>query len=197
MLKAVLFDMDGTITRPHIDWAALRQRLGVPAGVPIMEYIENLPPPRQEEANALLEAVEMEAAAEAVLNPGAAELLTQLRRDGLRLALITNNHRRAMQVVVEKFGLDFDLLLSREDAPLKPAPDLLLLALAQFGCAAAEACFVGDGRYDRVASEAAGVFYIHLAHDGQAPAEGLTVPSLGALPACLHQAGLLAGATGD
>ncbi|MBI2503393.1 MAG: HAD-IA family hydrolase [Candidatus Latescibacteria bacterium] len=195
MLKAVLFDMDGTITRPHIDWAELRQRLQVPAGVSIMDYIESLPPPRQEQASAVLEAVEMEAATEAALNPGAAELLVQLCRDGLRLALITNNHRRAMQVVVEKFGLDFDLLLSREDAPLKPAPDLLLLALERFGCTPAEACFVGDGRYDRVASEAAGVFYIHL--DPQAPAEGLTVPSLGELRTCLREAGLLDGTAGD
>ncbi len=189
MLKAVLFDMDGTITRPHIDWAALRGRLQVPAGVPIMEYIESLPSPLQEQASAVLEEVEMEAAIEAVLNPGAAELLGQLRRDGLRLALITNNHRQAMRMIVEKFGLDFDLLLSREDALLKPAPDLLFLALAQFGCTPAEACFVGDGRYDRLASEAAGVPYIHLAHDDQVPAEGLAVSSLDALRRCLREAG--------
>ncbi len=190
MLKAVLFDMDGTITQPHINWASLRQRLQVPAGVPIMEYIESLSSPPREQANALLEAVEMEAAVAAVLNPGAAELLDQLRRDGLRLALITNNHRRAMQVVVEKFGLRFDLLLCREDAPLKPAPDLLFLALDHFGCTAAEACFVGDGRYDRMASEAAGVCYIHLAHEGGERVEGLAVPSLEVLPVCLQEAGL-------
>jgi HAD superfamily hydrolase (TIGR01509 family) len=193
MLKAVLFDMDGTITRPHIDWAALRQRLGVPAGVPIMGYVESLPSPQQEEAGAVLEEVEMAAALAAELNPGAAEVLAQLRQEGLRLALITNNHRRAMQVVVEKFGLGFDLLLSRENAPLKPAPDLLLLALEHFGCVPTEACFVGDGRYDRAASEAAGVAYIHLAHDGQGPVEGLAVPSLAALRACLRGAGLLGG----
>ena len=191
MLKAVLFDMDGTITRPHIDWAALRQRLQVPAGVPIMTYIESLPSPQQEEASAVLEAVEMEAAVEAVLNPGAGKLLGQFQ------ALITNNHRRAMQVIVEKFGLGFDLVLSREDAPLKPAPDLLFLALAQFDCAPAEACFVGDGRYDRAASEAAGVPYINLAHEGGEKVERLWVPSLTALWACLRQAGLWDGATGD
>ena len=96
-----------------------------------------------------------------------------------------------MQVVVEKFDLGFDLLLSREDAPLKPAPDLLFLALAHFGCTAAEACFVGDGRYDRLASEAAGVPYVHLAHEGGEKVEGVTVPSLAALWACLGAAGLL------
>ena len=187
--RLVVFDMDGTITRPHIDWTVLRQRLQVPAGVPIMAYIESLPSPRQEQANAVLEEVEMEAAVEAVLNPGAAELLGQLRARSLKLALITNNHRRAMQVVVEKFDLDFDLLLSREDAPLKPAPDLLLLALDKFRCAPAEACFVGDGQYDRLASEAAGVPYIHLAHDGQALPEGLAVRSLAEVWTCLSGAG--------
>lgn len=193
MLKAVLFDMDGTITRPHIDWAALRERLQVPAGVPIMAFIESLPSPQRQVANALLEEVEMEAATAAVLNPGAAEVLIQLRQEGLRLALVTNNHRRAMQVVVESFGLDFDLLLSREDAPLKPAPDLVLLALRHFGCAPTEACFVGDGRYDRMASEAAGVPYIHLAHEGGEQVEGLAVPSLAALRACLRDTGWWGG----
>lgn len=187
MLKAVFFDMDGTITKPHIDWAALRQRLAVPTGVPIMAFIESLPSAQREEASAVLEEAEMEAAVEAALNPGAAELLARLRRGGLKLALITNNHRRAMQVVVAKFGLDFDLLHSREDAPLKPAPDLLLLALRHFGCLPAEACFVGDGRYDQAASEAAGVPYIHLVHEGGEKVEGLAVNSLEALHGLLAQ----------
>ena len=43
MLKAILFDMDGTITRPNIDWKDLRARVGVPEGVPIMAHIDSLP----------------------------------------------------------------------------------------------------------------------------------------------------------
>ena len=76
-----------------------------------------------------------------------------------------------MHHIVEKFHLEFDLLLSREDAQLKPAPDLLLLALDRFQLTPEQTCFVGDGRYARMASDAAGIPYIHLANDGQ-PADG-------------------------
>jgi HAD superfamily hydrolase (TIGR01509 family) len=178
VLRAIVFDMDGTITRPHIDWPALRQRVGVPQGMPIMEYIEGLPEPARSRAHGVVEETEMEAADAAVLNPGALELLGRLRRRAVRLALVTNNHRRAMRTVVDRFGLEFDLLLSREDARLKPAPDLLLMAIDRLEVAASEACSVGDGRYDRDASEAAGIRYIHLSHDPALPTTEPTVHSL-------------------
>jgi HAD superfamily hydrolase (TIGR01509 family) len=178
MLKAILFDMDGTITCPHIDWHALRQRVGAPQGVPIMEYADSLSNPQKERAHALVEAAEMEAAEQAVLNPGARELLVELRAYPLRLALVTNNNRKAMRTIVDKFRLDFDLLLSREDAPLKPAPDLVLRALERFKLAPTQACFVGDGTYDRLASQAAGVPYIHLAHDRDTAVTGPTIHAL-------------------
>jgi HAD superfamily hydrolase (TIGR01509 family) len=191
MLRAILFDMDGTITRPHIDWPALRGRVGVPEGTPIMEYIDGLPEPERARANGVVEEVEMEAADSAVLNPGVHELLGRLRSRPLRLALITNNHRRAMLTVVDKFGLAFDLLLCREDALLKPAPDLLLLALDRLQVRAGEACSVGDGRYDRDASQAAGIRYVHLAHDRQTPVAGPTVHSLDELWEHLQGVGLV------
>jgi len=191
MLRAILFDMDGTITRPHIDWPALRHRVGVPEGMPIMEFIDGLPGSERARASALVEEVEMEAAHSAVLNPGVHDLLGRLRTRPVRLALITNNHRRAMLTVVEKFGLEFDLLLCREDAQLKPAPDLLLLALDRLQIQAAEACSVGDGRYDRDASQAAGIPYVHLTHDGQTPVAGPTVRSLDELWEHLSGSGLL------
>lgn len=182
MLKAIFFDMDGTITRPHIDWKALRARVGVPEGVPIMAHIEALPATEREGAEIILCDVEYEAAEKSEPNPGVAELFDYLARQPLDLALITNNHRRAMHHVVEKLGLSFHLLLSREDAPLKPAPDLLLLALDRLGLEPTEAIFVGDGHYDRTASTAARIPYIHLAHDPTTEPNGPTIHHLRELP---------------
>ncbi len=169
MIRGVFFDMDGTITEPLIDWRALRGRVGVPEGVAIMAHIEGLEGEARQAAEAALEAEETRAAASAALNPGAARLVTRLRHRGIRTALITNNHRQAMHLVVQRFGLDFDLLLCREDAPLKPAPDLVLLALTRLGLLPAEACFIGDGTYDLLASQGAGVRYVHLLHPGVTP----------------------------
>ena len=184
MIRAVFFDMDGTITQPLIDWVDLRRRAAIPDGEQIMPYIESLPPEAGRRARSTVEAVEMEAARAAELNPGARDLLRDLRCCGLRLALITNNHRSAMHAVVGKFGLEFDLLLSREDAPLKPAPDLLNMALEQLSLEPGDACFVGDGRHDQLASEAAGMRYIHLTHDGIGFQAEATIHSL--LEAWVH-----------
>ena len=182
MLKAVIFDMDGTVTRPCIDWQALRARVGVPDGVPIVAHIEALPADEGERAEAMLRDVEYEAAERAESNPGVAELFDCLARQPLDLVLVTNNHRRAMRRVVEKLDLRFRLMLSREDAPMKPAPDLLLLALDRLQLESCEAVFVGDGHYDRAASAAARIPYIHLAHDPDGPSDGPTIHHLGELP---------------
>jgi|ETNmetMinimDraft_35_1059890.scaffolds.fasta_scaffold95848_2 HAD superfamily hydrolase (TIGR01509 family) len=171
-IRGVLFDMDGTLTVPNIDWKDLRARVRVPEGVGIMEHIYSLSEEEARQADDIVRDIEMASVRDAVANDGLIELFAELEAQPWRLALITNNHREAMEHVVTTFGLRFDLLLSREDAPLKPAPDLLLLALEKFAISREEAVFVGDGRYDRDASAAAGVRYIHLEHDRDRPPEG-------------------------
>ncbi|MDA0335024.1 MAG: HAD-IA family hydrolase [bacterium] len=184
-IKAVLFDMDGTLTVPNIDWQDLRARVGVPVGIGIMEHIYTLSPEEAQRADDIVREIEMASVLAAEPNSGLAELFRQFEESPWKLALITNNHRQAMDHVVATFGLRFDLLLSREDALLKPAPDLLLLALERFDITAAEAVFVGDGRYDREASAAAGVHYIHMEHDRSRPSAGDVIYGLAQLPARL------------
>jgi HAD superfamily hydrolase (TIGR01509 family) len=174
MPKAVFFDMDGTITHPNLDFKALRRSVGVPDGVSIMGHIESLGAAAKQQAAEILAREEFAAAEQSELNPGVHELLDGLGRHGVRRALITNNHRRAMRLIVDRYGLSFELLLSREDAPVKPAPDLLQKALQVMGLDPCEACFVGDGRFDQMASDAAGVRYIHLSPDGS-PLDGAPV----------------------
>ncbi len=177
-MRAVLFDMDGTLTQPLINWQEVRRRLKVPEGASIMDHIEALNVHRRHQAENLLQQIEFEAATAAVPNDGVVELIDRLREHGLKTGLVTNNHRRAMTHIVEKLGLRFDLLLSREDGVAKPAPDLLILALERLDLRSSEALFVGDGRYDRTAAAAAEVRYIHLDHDPAAAPNGPTVHKL-------------------
>ncbi len=188
-LQAILFDMDGTLTVPHIDWKSLRARVGVPEGTAIMEHIYQLSAEEARRAEGMVRETELEAAVAAVPNEGLAELFEGLDRSPLRRALITNNHRGAMDLVVAAFGLRFDVMLCREDGLLKPAPDLLRLALERLGVAAGEAVFVGDGRYDRMASEAAGVPYVHLDNHG----DGGGDPVIYSLPELLPALGVAPG----
>ncbi len=83
-IKAVLFDFDGTLTRPEaIDFGALRRLLGCPTGVPILEYIEGLQSPEaRAEAMGRLERFELDAARASIPNDGAEALLLLLKQKG-------------------------------------------------------------------------------------------------------------------
>src|SRR5205085_9068595 len=78
------------------------------------------------------------------LLPGVAETLPVLRKHGLHLAVCSNKLRAFTLELLDFFGLKdlFQAVIGPEDAPrLKPAPDMLLAALAQLGVARAEASY--------------------------------------------------------
>ena len=55
-VRAVLFDFDGTLTRPGgLDFNMLREKLDCPSGTPVLEFIETLPGPEQVTALATLD----------------------------------------------------------------------------------------------------------------------------------------------
>ena len=166
MIKAVLLDMDGTITKPYIDWRRLREEIGAPEGIPLLDYIYGLPGGEREKALGTLEEREEEAALNAPLEEGAGELLRELRAMGVRTALVTNSNRRCAEIVLERLGVEPDLVLSREDGRIKPSPDLVRKAVEALGVSPEEAVMVGNGSYDLKASEAAGVRFILLRRPG-------------------------------
>lgn len=164
MIQAIIFDMDGTITRPNIDWKVLRERIGAVPGKTLIDHIESLAPAEAERANRILTETEMAACVHSELNEGAREMLDYLRGEGIRTALVTNNHREGMSAVLEKHGLRFDLALSRDDGILKPAADLIHKALEGLSARPEETLSIGDGRYDVEASALAGVPFLYVTH---------------------------------
>ncbi|MGA1196422.1 MAG: HAD family hydrolase [Candidatus Latescibacterota bacterium] len=164
MLKAVIFDMDGTLTVPYINWQDLRAKIECPPTQNIIDHINSLPPKRAQHANNILLSTEREAAENAAMNEGATEIVQTLKDRGLKLALVTNNHREAMHIVLQRYGLTFDIALSRDDGTLKPAPDLIIKALQTLQVSASEAIGIGDSQYDILACTAANVRCIYLTH---------------------------------
>lgn len=164
MIQGVIFDMDGTITVPYIDWRALRAEIGAEPNRTLIGYIESLDKEKGAWAMGILEARENEAAVNSELNHGVRELLDALRARGIRTALVTNSNRRAVALVLRKHGLDFDVLLSREDGEIKPSADLIEKAVERLGLPKEELVVIGDGRYDLEASRRAGVSFILLKH---------------------------------
>jgi len=163
---ALLFDMDGTLTRPMLDFPAIKAEMGI-GDRPILEAMAEMEPDRYRDAQAILLRHEDRAAAESDLNPGCMELMRWTRLRGISVALITRNSRRSVDVVLERHGLKIDVLITRDDGIFKPDPRPLLVACQQLGVQASQAWMIGDGRYDVEAGLAAGMKTVWISHDRQ------------------------------
>ena len=158
-----LFDMDGTIYDSGIDFLAIRERLGLPQnGMPILDQLRAASPEVRTRGIEVLHSAEAEGAANGQLIPGTRDLLSWLREQNIQCALITNNSRRSVDAIFAKHPLSFDLVLTRDDAAAKPAPDLFLMALERLHIQPLHAVVVGDTHLDALAAHRAGIREIHL-----------------------------------
>lgn len=97
--------------------------------------------------------------------PGVIETLERLRGLGLALAVCTNKPRLATAEVLNALGLAgfFDLVVAAEDAPaIKPDPAHVQVILDRLGVAAGAAVMVGDSINDILSARRAGVRSIAL-----------------------------------
>jgi hydrogenase expression/formation protein HypE len=192
MIKAVLFDFDGTLTRPEaIDFAALRKLLDCPPGTPILEFIEALPSREaQGQAHRILDDFEMAAARTSVPNDGAEELVAHLQGRGIARGILSRNSRGSVMVALANFstvtGDDFSVILTRENSGRpKPHPDGVIGAAKLFGVPTAQILVVGDYVFDIAAGNAAGARTALLTNGRPAlpiePAPDFAVTRLGEL----------------
>src|SRR5688572_458277 len=125
--RAILFDMDGTLTEPLLDFDQIRADLQIPPGEPILEAMAAMPSHRRAEAERILHRHEDDAARQATLNAGCESLLAWLAAQHIRIAIITRNSRTCAQTVVALHDLAPDAIITRDDdLPFKPDPAPLL-----------------------------------------------------------------------
>ena len=75
-----------------------------------------------------------------------------------------SNRKTSARVVLEVLGIGkyFEVVMTSADAPVKPDPTMIRLALERMGVRADKAVFVGDNKEDILAGEGAGVRSIML-----------------------------------
>lgn len=163
MVRAVLFDFDGTLTRPgSLDFAAIRRAVGCPAGRPILEFLEALDDPQaRRRAYRVLDDLELEAARRSEPNESAEQTVRALAARGLRLGILSRNSRASVREALARFRTlserDFAAIVCREDVRRqKPHPDGVHAAAALLGCAASDLVVVGDYVFDIDAGRRAG-----------------------------------------
>jgi hydrogenase expression/formation protein HypE len=176
VIRAVLFDFDGTLTRPgSIDFSALRELLGCPPRRAILEYIDELPAggPR-EKALAALEDFELAAARQSSPNSGAEETVLRLARRGVGQGILSRNCAASIAEALKSFSRvtpgHFAVILSRESSGRpKPHPDGVHRAAALLGVAPRELLVVGDYLFDIEAGAAAGSPTVFLTNGSPQP----------------------------
>ena len=195
LISAVAFDLDGTLVdtlpdlheaanrmlgdlgRPEVDDSAVRAYVG--DGVDRMVKRLLTGDPDGEPDSALFDRAEnaFRNHYACVLSrasrpfPGVVEGLQEMRRDGVRLACITNKPGEFTETLLRDMGLApyLDLILSGDSLPRKKPDPLPLLHCAQvFGVPASRLLMIGDSPNDTRAARAAGcpVFCVPYGYRG-------------------------------
>ena len=154
--RAVIFDLDGTLTEPVLDFDAIRAEIGLPERVPILEHLEGLTIAERARAEKIMLRHERAAIAQATLADGCADLLGHLRGLEIPIAILTRNVREVVETFARMFTFQFQAVYTREDGPPKPSPAGALSLCREMGVAPAQTLAVGDYKYDVMAGRDAG-----------------------------------------
>ncbi len=153
-IQAVIFDLDGTLTVPVLDFDAIRKETGLEG--PILEELPKLDEKARRRTLDVLARHEKKAALESQLNPGARNVLQRLRQRSIRTAILTRNSRASLDTVVSLHGIEVDARRSRDDGTCKPSPEPVLDLCDRLGVLPEETLVVGDTLFDLQAARRAG-----------------------------------------
>ncbi|ORY83885.1 HAD-like domain-containing protein [Protomyces lactucae-debilis] len=157
-LKAVIFDMDGTLTKPQTYmFKEMRDALKITKEQDILGSIEALPSEEQEAAHDKIRDIERNAMSKMEIQPGLHTLFKYLAETKVRKAICTRNFHEPTQYLLDHFLQDYKIwpVITRAFTPPKPSPEPLLHILEKWPDVEVEACMmVGDGADDIKAAQA-------------------------------------------
>ena len=146
--KAVIFDLDGTLVSSTLDFLAISEEVGCKPGHDILHYTKSLADNERLKAEQIIRNHEMRDAQSAHAIEGVLETLEALKLRNIDTAIITRNSAEATNIKLARTGLMVEHVITREQAPPKPAPDALIQVAARWQHAPRECVYVGDFKYD-------------------------------------------------
>jgi HAD superfamily hydrolase (TIGR01509 family) len=174
VLKAVLFDFDGTLTKPGaLDFDLIKAQLACPPEQPVLEYIQAMGDALdRHEAMDQLNAFEIAAAGNSDPAVGVRRVLTFLKTHNIPAGILSRNSRasvmRALENFVQVSADDFTLIITREnDFAPKPDPAGIVWAAEQLGLDPSKIWIVGDFLFDIQAGQRAGAATVLISPAGR------------------------------
>jgi phosphoglycolate phosphatase len=179
-IRAYIFDFDGTLAIPNIDFSLMRQQVDYivarhgldPAHFSHLYILEMIDAAAacleqsgqtngvalQREAQQAILDLESASARLGGMLPGAIEVLQTLRQHGLKVGVVTRNSELAVRTICAMIDTLCDVFLPRETVRfVKPHPEHLQRALAGLQVSPSEAVMIGDGPIDITAGKALGL----------------------------------------
>lgn len=186
-VKAVVFDLDGTLMDSKIDYKKMGNRIrellasrGLPeplkdrrkvyqvisgGAATLREY--GLPEASLEatmaEMETIMNDIELEALDAMELKPYARTVVAELHGEGLGLGVATRSHREYTLRGLKRYDMlrFFHQVVARDDVPYpKPDPRHLLYTIRLLGVDPGDTLFIGDTTTDLQTADAAGVKFI-------------------------------------
>ena len=166
-----VFDLDGTLTVSTHDFAGIREELGLPADLGLIEALDLLPEAEAEPRRRRLADWELHHANLASAEPDATVLLSALVALNAKIGVLTRNRKDIAVHTLRRSGLPgivADYCLGRDCALPKPSGDGLRQLAARWKVPTSEIVMVGDFRYDLEAARDAGAVAVLVDRDNSA-----------------------------
>ena len=187
-VRAVIFDLDGTLIRSAIPFEKMKSRVikfleeaGVTPGL-LNKKMLNFEITRRAiddlknkgfsqryirkklcEVSRIMNEVELESLDEASIISGVPETLKALRERGLKIGLMTRSCREYAEKILEKFNLRkyFNVVIARDDVENpKPDPAHAMRILDLLDVSADETLFIGDHWSDMECAKRSGLKFV-------------------------------------
>ena len=155
--KGVIFDMDGTLTVPAINFDNIRKELDIEKGRDLLDIAKSMSSHEKVKYFNIIHKYEELALEKLEFQVGARDMLKKLKNLGIKLAIITRNSQKNTDIVLKKLDIEFDPILTREFRSVKPNPEPIHFIVADWKFALAEVLMVGDFRDDILCGKNAGV----------------------------------------